>query len=136
MMSKHTEGKWEYTNYGFIIDSNQEGICQFFNKMDDNFKNMNENAARIVACVNACEGVSNEDLQYLSVKKSAEYMADNIILRDANYKLKSYSTILINSLESINNHWNDEIQRESFEDSLHDIIRKTRDLMAKIDNHE
>ena len=38
-------------------------VCRFFDSEEEPYSNYKDNAARIVQCVNACEGLSNEDLE-------------------------------------------------------------------------
>lgn len=56
--TKHTQGPWSATAYDVYAPS---GVCIVNVKSTKNLP-CAANAARIVACVNACEGISNEML--------------------------------------------------------------------------
>lgn len=72
-MSKHTQGRWRIGRYPEVIETaGKNDICLDMpnggiyilaacnsNFMDD----ARANARRIVACVNACEGLPNEELE-------------------------------------------------------------------------
>jgi hypothetical protein len=87
----HTDGKWE--NAGIYIVANGQQIGQAFNidfKVNKDCTVTSSdtgkiNAERIVTCVNAMDGLSNEEVKYL-----LEYKKELIIaLEMANSLLKS-----------------------------------------------
>jgi hypothetical protein len=56
-MSEHTKGLWRASGDYVVCkigELSQATICEIYHNEED--------AARIVACVNACEGLSNEQL--------------------------------------------------------------------------
>lgn len=63
-MSKHTQGKWAENPQwkGFIIGEDGKTICQVA-AYNGGFATRDANTARILACVNACEGVPTEVLE-------------------------------------------------------------------------
>lgn len=63
MNQQHTPEPWEVCAFGIGLHANNIPICQFHNKLGDDFPNCEANARRIVACVNACAGIPNEDLE-------------------------------------------------------------------------
>jgi hypothetical protein len=65
---KHTPEPWVFD--GEFIESEQMVICQLFNKHEDDFPNKQANAARIVACVNACAGMENPEADIKRYKKA------------------------------------------------------------------
>ena len=69
---KHTPEPWEVVD-GYFIEANEETICQFFNKYEDDFPNNDANATRIVACVNAMAGITDPQAFRDSVDKLTAY---------------------------------------------------------------
>lgn len=63
MSQQHTPEPWEVSALGGGLHANDVPICQFFNDCGDDFQNHEANARRIVACVNACAGIPNEQLE-------------------------------------------------------------------------
>lgn len=61
---EHTAEPWHFEkdNFSnFIMDSELNIICQLFNKYETDFPNFKPNAKRIVACVNALEGIKDPE---------------------------------------------------------------------------
>jgi hypothetical protein len=84
------DSKNVYSTKQSFIQSNGENIISSDGKLKTS------DAERVVACINACRGVSTNDLQFLSLIKSAEYIAENIILKEEIEKLKKE----LNSIKS------------------------------------
>lgn len=63
MNQQHTPEPWEVSAFGDGLHAHNIPICQFFNKCGDDYPNREANARRIVACVNACVGIPNEQLE-------------------------------------------------------------------------
>jgi hypothetical protein len=80
MMIKHTKGEWKVQNSVAIMGD--EGIHVTDVKGLSRTDSENEaNAARIVACVNACDGYTTEQLVALkggNVKREVTYYADKL----------------------------------------------------------
>lgn len=70
-MSGHTEGIW-YTQHGLAVMGPDD--CQISNtKSMSRTQAVNEaNATRIVACVNACDGYSNDELTGFAISGIAQ----------------------------------------------------------------
>lgn len=66
-MEQHTKTPWKVSASGGLIvpdnDNPVSTICSGFGRDEDDFPNWPANALRIVACVNACEGISTELLE-------------------------------------------------------------------------
>lgn len=66
---KHTKTPWKISATGGLIvpdnDNPISTICRGFGRDDDDFPNWEANARRIVACVNACEGMKTEELEQM-----------------------------------------------------------------------
>lgn len=60
----HTKEPWhvEYDDAGYITINDDTGYIMLFMK-DDELEMTASNAKRIVACVNACAGITNEALE-------------------------------------------------------------------------
>lgn len=63
----HTPEPWVYNStHGWIEQQGAAGtrviLCQLWNRHDETFPNATANAQRIIACVNACAGLSHEAL--------------------------------------------------------------------------
>lgn len=54
----HTPEPWEFTDR-YFIKANEETICQFFNRYEEDYLFNEANANRIVACVNAMAGITD-----------------------------------------------------------------------------
>lgn len=66
MSTKHTPGPWEIIDdSSFICKKESDShvfpkiICRFFDSYEEQYKNTEANAARIVACVNAMDGIDD-----------------------------------------------------------------------------
>ncbi len=68
IMSKHTPEPWHTmaANEWVVMDSGNANVCSCFNidsLAASNSEHARANARRIVACVNACRGLSIENLE-------------------------------------------------------------------------
>lgn len=62
-LMKHAPEPWSVSALGNGIHAGDISICQFYNRSGTDFPNFEANSRRIVACVNACEGLSTERLE-------------------------------------------------------------------------
>ncbi|MEX6780488.1 hypothetical protein [Pseudomonas aeruginosa] len=107
MMTKHTKGEW-YTQNGIAI-MGDEGIHVTDVKGLSRTDSENEvNAARIVACVNACDGYTTEQLVALkggNVKREVTYYADKLCGAEGRYlKAELHRDNLLAALKALLEH--------------------------------
>ena len=83
-MSKHTQGKWAENPQwkGFIIGEDGKTICQVV-AYNGGFATRDANTARILACVNAFEGI---DTDRIAGKSLGEFLAGELYLNKAEPK--------------------------------------------------
>lgn len=77
-MGKHTQEPWKlYRNDQSVGDANGFAVCDVWPRGDDGMASEEgkANARRIVACVNACEGIPTEDLEQ-SPRRMFHFLAD------------------------------------------------------------
>jgi len=67
MSTKHTPGPWNVKYSKFSIIETQEGAQVAECKNLTGLVNLQANARRIVACVNACEGIETSELEEIAV---------------------------------------------------------------------
>jgi hypothetical protein len=88
MNTKHTPEPWiNDIDHGYVIGTKGNAhpiICRLFDDHGKLYDNTEANAARIVACVNACKNVSNEWLQENAVYALIEDK-ERIERREANH---------------------------------------------------
>lgn len=64
--TQHTNEPWSIEGQEYdahrIVDTEGNAICQLWFKTEEPMDNQDANAKRIVACVNACAGITNEEL--------------------------------------------------------------------------
>ena len=84
-MSNHTKAPWMFDGK-VVYALNKKGVNVFSAFVQDGETDEDElkaNARRIVACVNVCEGISTENLEYnLPVKELAQQYNEVIRQRD------------------------------------------------------
>lgn len=84
---EHTKTPWKVSATGGLIvpdiDNPIATICRGFGRDDDDFPNWKENARRIVACVNACEGIKTEMLEQFG---NLEGLSEQLDRRDNEFK--------------------------------------------------
>ncbi|HHL1954504.1 TPA: hypothetical protein ACQ2HS_001998 [Klebsiella pneumoniae] len=83
-MSKYTQGKWAENQQwkGFIIGEDGKTICQVV-AYNGGFATRDANTARILACVNAFEGI---DTDRIAGKSLGEFLAGELYLNKAEPK--------------------------------------------------
>lgn len=59
-MSEHTKEPWRHVGQGDIVGANDDDVCAVYFHSQ---RPVDANARRIVACVNACAGISTEKLE-------------------------------------------------------------------------
>nr|WP_129591710.1 hypothetical protein [Pseudomonas sp. ZH-FAD] len=107
MMTKRTKREW-YTQNGIAI-MGDEGIHVTDVKGLSRTDSENEaNAARIVACVNACDGYATEQLVALkggNVKREVTYYADKLCAAEGRYlKAEQQRDNLLAALKNLLEH--------------------------------
>lgn len=87
--TKHTPGPWyveqPYQEPGAYIACKWTTalVCKMFKAADCSAEQVEANASRIVACVNACEGIENPGEALEAFRKAASPFADLIESHDA-----------------------------------------------------
>lgn len=87
---KHTKEPWRmYQEPSSLIVTEESpdllcSICSTFNTSLST-EQMNANAERIVACINACRGITNEALHKGLVKCAVQNLAENLPYEDGNF---------------------------------------------------
>lgn len=130
---EHTLGKWmRDTQTGAIVIEAESGrdiaVCS------GKRPRSTDNARRIVACVNACEGVENAELEDLAALKCAipgvAGVAQMAILNDT---LEAANKELVEALEGMLALFDDEGNfREEFQDQASVADEKARAVLNKI----
>lgn len=94
---KHTPTPWRIGKHGTVVADSAEGISvsgadetQYYDGYLIGESISSNNAERILACVNACEGITNEQL-----KKLPEMLDDGTAALDACVRLEFYMKELI-----------------------------------------
>ena len=98
---KHTPTPWKVSATGGLIVNPIETICRGFRPGTDEFPNWKENARRIVACVNACEGLKTEELEKMPGGLWKDVFVDSLdkdVLID---ELKTQNARLLEALNRI-----------------------------------
>lgn len=65
-MSGYTQGLWSKDQYGNVVDE-QEDVIKVSGFALSGSTEAKANSERIIACVNACEGLSNDKLEKILV---------------------------------------------------------------------
>jgi len=105
-MTTHSKGVWR-TQYGIAVIG--DGIHLFDVRGLSRTDSENEaNAARIVACVNACDGYTTEQLVALkggNVKREVTYYADKLCGAEGRYlKAEQHRDNLLAALKALLEH--------------------------------
>jgi hypothetical protein len=139
-MSAHTPTPWEIDDLAISSVNPPEDygdiICEAPIGWDDSMKRWEANAARIVQCVNACEGISNEDLS-VKVQIQLSNLAYKVD-RNAQERNKAESELeslraerdaLVEALRSIIAQW--DTPNWKLTESTGTIINQARQTIAK-----
>ena len=118
MSEKYTKGPWNanFTRFsgwvvGFHITDPKHGslrpICEAYDKMGAmNPDEIAANARRIVACVNACEGISTENLEE---NRPVKWLAQqyNEVVKQRDELLEALQALMDDEAPIDEKHWND-----------------------------
>jgi hypothetical protein len=93
-VTKHTPEPWHYPGLGEIHAENHDEIAQilYHHEDDDGYCGTDDDAERIVTCVNACAGIDNDDLRKVTYAELLEsHQVLETQLADATRKLEEAS---------------------------------------------
>ena len=104
-LMKHAPEPWSVSALGNGIHAGDISICQFYNRFGTDFPNFEANARRIVACVNACEGLSTERLEKFlgsaANKSVITLTTDNLDLKDRIAELEHQQAELVGAANAV-----------------------------------
>jgi hypothetical protein len=120
-MGKHTQEPWKlYRNDQSVGDANGFAVCDVWPRGDDGMASEEgkANARRIVACVNACEGIDTDLLE----KATSMRLDLNLVKKPGMVEILQKASKAINEAAS---------KMQAFDESLQQASRYINQALAK-----